>query len=64
MPGREFETKCKKQAVGFRHGQHVKLVCAFDPDTFSEIRKLAVKARTSVAEQVRILVEFGLTDLA
>lgn len=41
-------------------GNHVKVVCAFDPETFQEIRQAAVKNQTSVAEQVRKLVEWGL----
>lgn len=58
--GREFETKTTHQAKGFRRGNHVKLVCAIDPETFEEIRARAVQQQTSVAEQVRILIEFGL----
>ena len=50
----------EKQAVGFKHGAHVKLVCAFDEEKFQVIRALAVKNGTSVAEQVRTLVEWGL----
>lgn len=38
----------------------VRVVCAFDEETFGEIRKLAEKAETSFAEQVRRLVEWGL----
>ena len=38
-------------------------VCAFDPDTFAEIRALAVLARISFRAQVRLLVEFGLEDI-
>lgn len=57
---KEFDTPTKKQAVGFRHGNHVKLVCAIDPDTFAEIRAKAVKSKVSVAEIVRRLIEWGL----
>ena len=32
----------------------------FDSETFDEIRKRAIKEGTSFAEQVRILVEWGL----
>ena len=38
-------------------------VCAFDPDTFAEIRQMAVRARISFRAQVRLLVEFGLEDI-
>jgi len=58
--GRNFEDRTTRQAVGFPHGNHVKIVCAFDVETFDDIRKRAVKAETSVAEQVRKLVEWGL----
>jgi len=46
--------------VGHIQGGHVKMVCAIDPDTFAQIRALAVKRKTSLAEQIRILIEFGL----
>jgi hypothetical protein len=41
----------------------VQAVCAFDPDTFAEIRALAVRAKISFRAQVRLLVEFGLEDI-
>lgn len=38
-------------------------VCAFDDDTFAEIRALAAKSGISFRAQVRLLVEFGLEDV-
>lgn len=38
------------------------VVCAFDDETFAEIRALAVKAKISFRAQVRLLVEFGIED--
>lgn len=35
-------------------------VCSFDHDTFATVRALALKNGTSFAEQVRLLVEWGL----
>lgn len=55
-----FDAKRTKQAKGCHQWNHVKFVCAIDPETFSQIRDRAVKAQTSVAEQVRILIEWGL----
>lgn len=61
MSGRTFESPVSgRQAVGCRKGNHVKVVCAFDEEMFQAVRALAVKHRTSVAEQVRTLVEWGL----
>lgn len=34
----------------------------FDPDTFSEIRALAISNGVSVAEQIRLLVEHALEN--
>lgn len=41
----------------------IQVVCAFDADTFAEIRDLAVRSRISFRAQVRLLVEFGLEDV-
>jgi hypothetical protein len=38
--------------------RHIKI--QFDDETFDTVRERAVKARTSFAEQVRLLVEIGL----
>jgi hypothetical protein len=38
-------------------------VCAFDPETFEEIRALAMRAGISFRAQVRLLVEWGLEDV-
>lgn len=63
VTGRSFNSPAAKQAVGYKHGNHVKLVCALDPETFDQIRAIAVKKGTSVAEQVRILIEWGLMEV-
>lgn len=49
-----------KQAQGIAQGKLMKLVCNFDIETWQIIRDRAVKEKTSVAEQVRKLVEWGL----
>jgi hypothetical protein len=45
---------------GLRLGQKIQLAARFSPETFEEIRALAAKRKTSVAEQIRVLVEVGL----
>jgi hypothetical protein len=37
-----------------------RVVCAFDDETFDQVRARAVRDQTSFAEQVRQLVEWGL----
>ena len=44
-------------------GGLIKTVCAFDEDTHEYIRNRAIKYNTSFAEQVRLLVEFGIIDV-
>lgn len=41
-------------------GGLVKCVVALDPDTFAEVRRRALREGTSFAEQVRLLIEWGL----
>lgn len=41
-------------------GRRLRCCVAFDSDQFEEIREQAVEDRTSFAEQVRLLVEWGL----
>ena len=45
-----------------KHGEGTmrRIVVAFPPDTFEEIRQHALRERTSFAEQVRKFVEWGL----
>jgi hypothetical protein len=38
----------------------VQIVVSFDPETFAEIRGRAIQQQTSFAEQIRLLVEWGL----
>ncbi|KKN17941.1 hypothetical protein LCGC14_0960870 [marine sediment metagenome] len=45
-----------RRALATKPDSHVR----FDPETFEEIRRRAIKEGTSFAEQVRILVEWGL----
>ena len=47
---------------GFRDefGKKIQLAARFSPEMFEEIRALAAKRKTSVAEQIRALVELGL----
>ena len=63
LAGRPNTAKVKTQANGSRYGNHLKVVCAFDEETFAQIRGLAIKQQVSVAEQIRQLVEFGLMDV-
>lgn len=42
----------------------LRIVCAFDEETFAQIRGRAVKEQTSFAEQVRQLVEWGLEEVS
>jgi hypothetical protein len=37
-----------------------KVVCLFDDETFDAIRSRAIAKETSFAEQIRLLVEWGL----
>lgn len=46
--------------AGCRNHGKLRVVVGFDDDTFAEIRAKAVRAKTSFAEQVRQLVEWGL----
>lgn len=40
-----------------------RIVVSFDPETFVQISRRATRARHSFAEEVRLLVEFGLEDV-
>jgi acyl-CoA-binding protein len=55
----------KRAHIGSGHADKpglLRIVCAFDEETFAQIRGRAVKEQTSFAEQVRRLVEWGLED--
>lgn len=41
----------------------LQIICAFDEDTFAEVRNLAERANISFRAQIRLLVEFGLEDV-
>lgn len=49
-------------AKGVRRSQDgpIRIVVSFDQETFEQIGKLAARGEMSFAEQVRILVEWGL----
>ena len=49
-------TPCNKTGL---IGCHVR----FDPETFKEIQTLAKKSKSSFAEQVRCLVEYGIESI-
>ena len=51
----------KKRGAGLRgFGEVSRIVIVFPDEMFQRIRERAVKAKTSFAEQVRLLVEWGL----
>lgn len=52
------------QGVSSPGRRDLQAVCAFDPETFEEIRNLAIRSGISFREQVRLLVEWGLEDVA
>jgi hypothetical protein len=60
MKGSTFTARWSRPAHGVRRGTTARIVVTFDDETFAEVRARAVKAGTSVAEQIRLLVEFGL----
>lgn len=61
---RTLTSRCKNAAVGLRKGAMVRVVVSFDEETFDQIRSRALAEHSSFAEQVRVLVEFGLEDVA
>src|SRR5690242_16629082 len=52
----------KNPGIGFarQDGAQQRIIIGFDPETFVQVRRRAKAAGTSFAEQVRLLVEFGL----
>jgi hypothetical protein len=52
----------KNPGAGFalQRGAQQRIIIGFDPETFVQVRRRAKAAGTSFAEQVRVLVEFGL----
>lgn len=49
-----------KIARGLAHGVWRRVVIALDDETFSQVRRRAVTAGHSFAEEIRVLVELGL----
>jgi hypothetical protein len=60
------ERKPRAPAEGFNHRTPAvkRLSTSYDAETFAQVRELALKKRTSCAEQIRQLVECGLETLA
>jgi hypothetical protein len=56
------ESRIAGQGVALPSGDR-QIICAFDDETFAEIRALATRAGISFRAQVRLLVEFGLEDI-
>lgn len=61
--GRTLDAATDHHAVGVAHGKNLQITVRFDPETFQAIRARAWHEKTSVAEQVRRLVEWGLESL-
>jgi hypothetical protein len=59
LPGRG-STKRSSLAAPAHYAGLRRIVVAFDEETFGEVRTRAVDGKTSFAEQVRLLVEWGL----
>lgn len=53
-------TKQRNLGSGFRRCNMLRHVCQFDEETFEQIKAMARKKGTSIAEQIRLLVEWGL----
>lgn len=64
MKAQRPEPKHKPPASGHkeptRNRSMTKVVCLLDDDTFAEVRGRAIRQKTSFAEQLRQLVEWGL----
>lgn len=60
------ERKRRAPAAGYVHRtpEVLRSTTSFDAATFGRIRQLAAQQQTSVSEQIRQLVEFGLETLA
>lgn len=56
------DTQKRPIARGCRHKGRLGFICYFDDDTAEQIRARAIGYGTSFAEQVRLLVEWGLED--
>jgi hypothetical protein len=52
--------KVEHIANGGKFGEQLRINCLFDPDTFEELKQRAYKEKTSMAEQIRLMVEWGL----
>jgi hypothetical protein len=58
-PGYEMPL-IKPQSRGTPRGSKLQVQCTFDPDTFQQIRTMAVNQKISFAAAIRLLVEWGL----
>lgn len=50
------------QARGSKHGNKIGVYTSFDPDMYEEILARAKKNKTSFAQALRDIVEFGLEE--
>lgn len=52
----------RRSSIGFpeQYSGMRRIVVAFDEETFAQVRDRALSAHTSFAEQIRLLVEWGM----
>lgn len=50
----------KTPARGVQNGSYRQLLVKIDPETFEQIRDRAVDEKTSMAHQIRLVIEWGL----
>jgi len=57
--------RVRQPAQGYDHRSPAvkRVATSYDSETFEEVRKLALQQKTSFAEQIRQLVEYGLEVL-
>ncbi|WEK05744.1 MAG: hypothetical protein P0Y65_05675 [Candidatus Devosia phytovorans] len=56
--------RIKNPGVGTDFKGMKQISVGFDPETFAQVRSIAVSEGCSMAEAIRTLVEFGLLDMA
>lgn len=62
--GKEFTDAWSHPAQGVAYHKHIKVGAAFDEETFAYLRKRALREHTSLAEQIRLHVEWGRENIA
>lgn len=60
MPLKFSKPRNPKVGTGCTVGQGKQIQCIFDPGQFAEIRARALREKTSVAAQIRLLCEWGI----